>query len=46
MVWLKLMTDFPFVSVENFTYSPAEHETEAGSGTEAWFCLNLEILLK
>lgn len=38
------MTDFPFVSTENFPCSPAEHE--AGLISEAHFCLNLKNLVK
>ena len=46
-----MMWSFPFISIENFKYSPAEHETEVGSEAEvcseaeAHFCSNLENYL-
>lgn len=40
------MIDFPSVSTENFTYSPAEHGAELSTEVEAHFCLNLKTLIK
>lgn len=40
------MTDFPFISIENFTYSSAKNETEVSSEAEAYFCLNFKTLIQ
>lgn len=40
------MTDFPFVSTENFAYSPAEDGGGFGSDVEAHFCLYLKTIIK
>lgn len=40
------MTDFPFVSTKNFTYSAADHGAGFGLEAEVHFCLNLKTLIK